>query len=44
MSTYQVRVEDKIGSVDDTAGAIYIQVANAGAAADWYKVTSTDAD
>jgi len=27
-----------------TAGAIYIQVADAGAAADWYKVTATDAD
>jgi hypothetical protein len=41
----------EVGSVDatgsiylTTAGAIYIQVANNGAAADWYKVTATDAD
>jgi hypothetical protein len=42
----------EVGTVDATgsiylstaAGAIYIQKANAGAAADWYKVTATDAD
>ena len=42
----------EVGTVDATgsiylstaAGAIYIQVANTGAATDWFKVTSTDAD
>ena len=41
----------EVGSVDatgsiyiTTAGAMYVQVANTGAATDWFKVTTTDAD
>jgi len=42
----EVGAYDATGSIylSTAAGAIYIQVANAGAAADWYKCTSTDAD
>lgn len=42
----EVGTKDAIGSLylNTTNGYIYIQVANAGAAADWYKVTATDAD
>ena len=41
----EVGAKDATGSIYlTTAGAIYIQVANAGAAADWYKVTMSDAD
>jgi hypothetical protein len=42
----EVGTYDAIGSIylNATNGYIYIQVANAGAAADWYKVTASDAD
>ena len=41
----EVGSKDATGSIYlTTAGALYVQVANAGAAADWYKVTTTDAD
>ena len=41
----EVGAKDATGSIYlTTAGALYIQVANAGAAADWYKVTMSDAD
>jgi hypothetical protein len=41
----EVGAKDATGSIYiTTAGAIYIQVANAGQAQDWYKVTATDAD
>jgi hypothetical protein len=42
----EVGAKDAIGSIylNATNGYIYIQVANAGAATDWYKVTASDAD
>lgn len=42
----EVGAKDAIGSIYLNAanGYIYIQVANAGQAADWYKVTATDVD
>jgi hypothetical protein len=42
----EVGAKDATGSIylSTAAGAIYVQVANAGAATDWFKVTSTDAD
>jgi hypothetical protein len=41
----EVGTKDATGSIYiSTVGAIFIQVANAGAATDWYKVTATDAD
>jgi len=42
----EVGAYDATGSIylSTAAGAIYVQVADNGAAADWYKVTSTDAD
>jgi len=42
----EVGAYDATGSIylSTAAGAIYIQVANNGAAADWYKVTMSDAD
>lgn len=41
----EVGAYDATGSIYlTTAGALYVQVANAGAATDWFKVTATDAD
>ena len=41
----EVGAKDATGSIYlTTAGALYVQVANAGAATDWHKVTVTDAD
>jgi len=42
----EVGAYDAVGSIylSTAAGAIYVQVANAGAATDWFKCTSTDAD
>lgn len=41
----EVGAYDATGSLYITTnGALYVQVANAGAATDWYKVTTTDAD
>lgn len=41
----EVGSKDATGSIYiSTAGALYIQVANAGAESDWYKVTATNAD
>jgi hypothetical protein len=42
----EVGAKDAKGSIyiSTAAGAIYVQVADAGAATDWFKVTSSDAD
>lgn len=41
----EVGAYDATGSMYlTTAGALYVQVANTGAATDWFKVTTTDAD
>lgn len=41
----EVGAYDATGSIYlTTAGALYVQVANGGAATDWFKVTTTDAD
>jgi len=41
----EVGAYDATGSIYiSTAGAMYVQVANAGAATDWFKVTTSDAD
>jgi len=41
----EVGAKDATGSIYiSTAGALYVQVANAGAESDWYKVTATNAD
>jgi hypothetical protein len=41
----EVGAYDATGSIYlTTAGALYVQVANAGAATDWFKATTTDAD
>jgi len=42
----EVGALDATGSIylSTAAGAIYVQVANTGAATDWFKCTSTDAD
>ena len=41
----EVGTYDATGSIYlTTAGALYVQVANGGAATDWFKVTTTDAD